>query len=284
MASPNTPFEPSRAIEIAYERAIRNLISKSFPARRPDQALEDWLSHLLALSNGASFAPVAHELAKQMVRASNASNERWWRTVTARSHGRMMHRLIREELKGPIGVRYDAIIRENARLIRSIPSEVAQRLSANIAKAQLAGMRHEQIAKLLRDDFPRLTESRVKLIARTEVAKAATALTEARAQHIGINWFRWMTSRDARVRHSHRNMDGVLVSWDDPPSPEELVGEQSSLGRYLPGGCPNDRCSALPLLSLDDVTWPRRVFTQGRITQMPRAQFAAQFVGVKPAA
>jgi SPP1 gp7 family putative phage head morphogenesis protein len=276
-------FGPSRNLEIAYERALRKLIGETLPAKRPDQSFEDWISRIAALGNSSSFTPSAHNLARSIVQTSIRLNTQAWKNAAAaQAHSRMIYRLLQQDLNGPIGTQYDAIIRRNAGLIRSVPAEVAQHLSAHLAKAQQAGIRHEVIAKMLRAELPRLADWKIKLIARTEVAKAATALTEVRARNIGIGWAQWKTSKDARVRRSHRLMEGVLISWDDPPSPEALAGEHSSLGHYLPGGCPNCRCNPFPLMSLDDVTWPAKVHMQGRIVHMPRAQFA-QMAGVESA-
>lgn len=263
-------FEPSRKIEIAYEREIRRLIGKAFPRKRPGQTIEEWIAELRSLTNSARFSLVSETIARQMVHAANVRNAKAWQ-----QHSRLIYRTLQKELSGSVGAKYEAIIRQNAQLIRSVPAEVAQRLSARLARAQIAGVRAETAAKQIAAEYPQLTDWKCRLIARTEVSKASAALTEVRAREIGIGWTQWKTSRDGAVRRSHRHMEGVLMSWDDPPSPEELIGEKSTLGHYLAGCAPNCRCSSFPVVTLNDVSWPRKVYMQGAIVQMTRAQFAA---------
>ena len=121
--------------------------------------------------------------------------------------------------------------------------------------------------------MPGLAESRIKLIARTEVSRSETALTRARAEDLDIQAYVWETVRDQRVRFSHKNLQGVIVFWDDPPQPEELIGEHTTLSKGNAGEFPNCRCLCAPLVSMQEVTWPARVFHNGRIHRMTWAAF-----------
>lgn len=108
---------------------------------------------------------------------------------------------------------------------------------------------------------------------------ASSTLTMARCEELNLPWFEWDTSVDQRVRPSHRNLNGVICSWNDLPSPEALIGVKSTLGRCGPGMSPNCRCVPSVLLSADDVSWPRRVYVAGRLQMMTRAAFQ-KFTGV----
>jgi hypothetical protein len=105
-------------------------------------------------------------------------------------------------------------------------------------------------------------------------AKSRKAKNPQRAEceELEIEWYEWQTARDARVRASHRNMDGVLVSWKDAPSPERLIGEPS-IGTYHAEELEGCRCISLPILRLDGIKWPVRVYRRGHITVMDRKQF-----------
>ena len=63
-----------------------------------------------------------------------------------------------------------------------------------------------------------VTESRAMLIARTEVARANSMITEARAASVGSTHYIWRTAEDERVRESHAEMEGQVVAWDTPPT------------------------------------------------------------------
>jgi uncharacterized protein with gpF-like domain len=67
-------------------------------------------------------------------------------------------------------------------------------------------------------------------------------------------------------------MEGVLVNWKNPPSPEELAGEPS-VGKYHAGCIWNCRCYPEPIIDLDDVEWPSKVYHDGKIERMSRAKF-----------
>jgi len=72
------------------------------------------------------------------------------------------------------------------------------------------------------------------MIARTEIGRASTALTQARSLALGSTGYIWRTAEDGDVRHSHAEMEGKFVSWDRPPTLDGLTGHAGAL--------PNCRC------------------------------------------
>jgi SPP1 gp7 family putative phage head morphogenesis protein len=268
-------FKITQRIEQAYARAIRKLIVPAFPAQRPDQSLEDWLAEIAQLSERRDIADAAAFIAGQMARWVNVVNARGWREASARAQrSQMLYRLLEKELQGPVGVRLRRIVKDNASYITKIPREISEKLTADIAHAQQAGLRPKAIERMMRERFPKMTRNRIRLIARTESMKASAALTESRADELGLPAYEWITSRDSRVRPSHRNLDGVIVLYSDPPAPEALIGQRSTLGRGHAGCFPQCRCPQAPLLTLDDVRWPHRVHRHGSIVMMTRVEFA----------
>jgi hypothetical protein len=67
-------------------------------------------------------------------------------------------------------------------------------------------------------------------------------------------------------------MNGVLINWNDPPSPESLAHEKS-VGHYHAGEIYNCRCPALPVLSLSSLSWPHKVYIHGSIKRLSRKDF-----------
>ena len=161
----------------------------------------------------------------------------------------------------------------NASLIRTLPNDVAEKVVKNIAEEAIKGKRARSIEKIIRQDTDKHSRASARLIARTEVAKTQSAITKSRAQNLDMNWYVWRTALDGnRVRKSHRLMEGVIVNWNDPPSPEELAGEQS-VGHYHAGNIWNCRCYSEVLLDVDDVKWPHKVYRNGQITKMNKTEF-----------
>ena len=230
-----------------------------------------------SLMNNTAFQEQARTVADAMVGELAKVNAKSWREAAFKSqNGRKIYKALQEEIRrANLQPHLDAIAERNARLIRSLPSKIAHQVTEHAQTLFQEGKRPEEIQRELKLVAPRMTKAHARLIARTEISKAESNLTVARAQNIDIGWGQWATSKDQRVRKSHRNLDKVLVAFDDPPQPEELIGERTTLGRGLPGAFPNCRCVLLPLISLDEVSWPCKVYRSGSITRYTRAKFAA---------
>lgn len=267
-------FAPPRRVELDYKRAIDRLLMK-YLHFSPTASLTDILQRMSHLSENSSFIQEsATAIARGMVLQIKNYNAKSWRDAAQKiDRGREIYEALQQEMNGPVGHHVNLIVAENAKLITSVPADITESLTKEIARLQLQGLRPEAIAARIQKRIPHLTKNRVALIARTESSKASTALSESRSASLGIKYYEWSTSEDMRVRTSHRNMDHVLVPWAEPPSPESLVHEKSTLGHYHAGGCPNCRCDCLPIISLDEVKFPARVYSHGRIQRMTLSQF-----------
>jgi len=154
-----------------------------------------------------------------------------------------LHRGIAE---APVGERMRELLAEQVGLIKSIPIEAGER----VHKLTLQGLEDSTRAKAFVEEIQRsgeVAESRAMLIARTEVARTASVLTQVRAEAAGSTSYVWETSRDGTVRPGHRAMQGVVCRWDDPPAVEESDGTHHE----HPGTIWNCRCWARPIVELD---------------------------------
>ena len=272
MPKKKKPFSPAERIENEYRRGLEHSILNRIGAA--GKGAQGILQSLHQLSETNLLFEYARILARRMITHVRASNARSWREAASKAgKGPEMYAALKTELKGPVGDRIRELLTENARLIKSLPSELAEKASHDIAEMQQKGMRAADISKYIRQRVPKLAKSRIALIARTEASKAATALTQVRSEQLEIPAYEWSSVRDSRTRPGHRHMDGVLVFWDDPPDPEKLVGEKSSGAPYHAGNIYNCRCSPLPLVSLDEVRWPKKVFHNGAISYWTRSKF-----------
>ncbi len=251
-----------------YERAILSLYD------RPQQQIPAY---------GIPVPPPGPELVRRAEAISRTMAERVlrvnaasWREAAMKStRAKEMYRALSAEVnRTGVWSTIQQISRRNAKLIRSVPRAVSEEITRKSTELQLAGERHETLQEKLREIAPHLTRTKIRLIARTEISRAETDITVARARGIGIEWGQWRSSNDQRVRPSHRLMNKVLVKFSDPPDPEILAGEKSNAGHYLAGQTYNCRCVLLPVATLDEIEWPARVYTAGRIRRMNRPQFA----------
>lgn len=275
-------FGPSHLLQKAYERGIREISSRVLLRKKSEWSFDDWLTAIAERTRDPEIQEASTLLAKRMITQINIKNQKTWRQAAARSmQSQTLHRLLEAEMQGATGARVQQLVRENAAFISSVSLEAATTLTREVLAAQQSGARPKTVAKMAAKRFPELLKSRTNLISRTETQKASTALTKARCERLNIDWYQWETSHDQRTRASHKNMNGVLVPWSHAPSPEALVGEAASLGHYQAGECPNCRCLVIPILTLDDISFPARVYWNGSIQTMTKQQFKQIAVGLE---
>ncbi|MDR1021164.1 MAG: phage head morphogenesis protein, partial [Synergistaceae bacterium] len=105
---------------------------------------------------------------------------------------------------------------EAAKYIKDLPEGTAERVGHLAHEAMLHGMRPEAIQERIQNECE-VSASRARLIARTEVARSNSVLVQARAESLGSEAYIWQTAEDGRVRESHREMNGKVCYWKDPP-------------------------------------------------------------------
>ena len=279
MQSKHNPFEFPKLIEAYYQRQVRRLVDKFYTLPNVDN-LEDLVSILVDWKRQLpKWGDLPERIAGRMVTMVDTNVGKGWRDAARESgKSRLMYSLMQREFRQIDKAKiHSRLIYENSLEIKSVPPIVANHLSRYIANRQMQGARANQIASEIQAKCGNLKSWQIQRIARTETAKAHTAIIETRAQSLGLGWYQWETSGDSRVRLSHKFMDKVLIRWDDPPSPELLVGENSTLGHYQAGDCPNCRCTPLPIISLDEIQFPARVYIAGNIVRLTKAQFALRF-------
>lgn len=117
----------------------------------------------------------------------------------------------------------DRFASDNARLITAVSGDFMARVEALVREAQRDGIRAEELRAEIRDrllgdgyetEVGKATR-RARLIARDQVGKLTSELDQARQEALGVTRYRWRTSRDERVRDSHRERDGVVFEWSD---------------------------------------------------------------------
>lgn len=143
---------------------------------------------------------------------------------------------LRDLMSGSQGMVTRSIIHEQVKLFKSLPLEAADRvydIHNQAIEAVVTGRRSSELKKeIMRTG--EVTESRARMIARTEVGRASTAITQARSTAIGSRGYIWRTADDSDVRHSHKQMEGQYVDWATPPTLDGMTGHA--------GQFPNCRC------------------------------------------
>lgn len=178
-----------------------------------------------------ALTPWATRTASNMLADVDAQDFKAWQALGVEiSQG-----IAREIVTAPVGQALRTLLNEQVTLIKSIPLDAAKRVHELTLKGLEDSTRASEIAKeIMRTS--EVSKSKAMLIARTEVSRVGSNLTEARAKAIGSDGYIWQTSRDGDVRPSHRAMQGIFVKWADPPTLDNMRGH---------AGCfPNCRCWA----------------------------------------
>jgi SPP1 gp7 family putative phage head morphogenesis protein len=187
-----------------------------------------------------ALRPWATQTVTKMLGDVNARDLDSWRSL-----GTLISQQLRHDITHtPVGEAMRALLHEQVGLITSIPIEAGERLH----ELTLRGLENSSRAAEFIKDIQRsgqVTKSRATLIARTEIARTASVLTQVRAESAGLEYYVWETSKDGAVRPGHREMQGQVCRWDDPPSVDEGNGR---FIRHHPGRIWNCRCYPRPVL------------------------------------
>ncbi len=232
----------ARAAESDYNRRLQQ-VAKQVDMLVKGLAPEDTLDPLSMQRLQESLAryselidPWARATAARMVADVGRRNANAWRAMS----GEIGKALAVELQYAPTGSVFQQKMAEQVRLIKSIPLDAAQRVHKLTQQALLDGTRADVIAQeIMRTG--EVSSSKAKTIARTEVSRTASSLTQARAQFVGSDGYIWRTSKDGDVRPTHRKQEGRFIKWSDPPKTDE------GLAPYHAGCGPNCRCFPDPI-------------------------------------
>lgn len=242
----DSPFRKARHIENRYARTLRGIaraigrLVDGFDSPVDAPGAEDEIESALT-RYGSILADWAPAVAARIIAEVDRQDVASWR-----AHARQMGHALRREIFGaPTG----AVLRESldrqVGLITSLPTEAAARVHKLTIEAMLQGTRAKAIAAEI-GRTGEVTAARATLIARTEISRTASELTQARAVHVGSSQYYWRTAGDSDVRPDHQILNGKVFSWGDPP-----VADRRSGARAIPGGIYNCRCWADPIVPDD---------------------------------
>lgn len=181
--------------------------------------------------------PWARVAGERMIADVARRDKRAWAKYSAD-----MSRALKDEIEtAPTGAALRALLHEQVAYITSLPIEAGDRVHKLTIQGMLDATRAKEIAAEIARSGE-VTLSRANLIARTEVARTASLLVEARAEHIGSEGYIWRTAGDSDVRQEHRKLNGKFFHWSTPP----VAGPKGE--RYHAGQGPNCRCYPEPVV------------------------------------
>lgn len=194
-----------------------------------------------------TIEPWARNAAQRMLNEVNARDAQAWT-----QHAKAMGVALRKEVaNSPTGEAMKALLQEQIDLITSLPRQAGERVHELALKGLSDSTRASEIAKEIQRSGE-VTKNRATLIARTEVARVASTLTQVRAQHVGSTEYIWRTSGDSDVRPGHKAMNGKVCRWDSPPAVNEGTANRPHVMHHHAGAIWNCRCYPEPIIPEDD--------------------------------
>lgn len=227
------PFKPRRSTEREMRRRCKQVARE---VARITSSGQDATTIVYALEQyGRQVEPWAEDVMLKIVEMSDQQNLGMWRELS----GKLAERLQTLTTRDAVAQAIRELSLEGARLITSIPLDIAVEVETAAQAAAMTGTRHEALSEYIASRGG-VAQSRAELIARTETARQTTILTQTRAVSIGSEGYIWRTADDGRVRPSHAAMEGQFVRWSEPPTLDGLTGHAGAL--------PNCRCYPEPVV------------------------------------
>lgn len=158
-------------------------------------------------------------------------------------------------------------VRDNVRLIKTVRGERLDRVRAIVERNWRIGSRWETVSAQLRKELG-LTPGIANRIARDQVQKLNGELARDRLIAAGVDRFIWRTSKDGRVRRTHRVLEG-----------KEFDIETGHPTEGFPGWPIHCRCYAEPVFPDDDEIGPAPTGGEPDRRPFPRRIGTARTVG-----
>ena len=228
----------ARAAENLYNtqlRAVARQIGLLIKGMAPEGLVTDLHTLTTALYNYAeTIRPWAKSVSEYMLADVVRRDKTMWRK-NSQALGEGVRAAV---TNSPVSAALARLQQDQVRLITSLPREAAERVHKLTLQSLVDSRRASEIAREIAATGE-VTESRARLIARTEVTRASSNLVQVRSEYAGSEGYIWRTSGDFDVRDSHAGMEGKYVRWSSPPTLDNLTGHAGTL--------PNCRCFAEPI-------------------------------------
>lgn len=229
------------------------------PPRRMDAWPEDVNALMEELRLGMGEVPIEAERSAQdiAVDISNVNRAQWGKIQRATIGVRIGvgEPWLQEQMQ--------TFTSQNASLITKMSEDTIANIQGQIQRGLQAGLRVEAIRERVLNQVD-VSFSRAQLIARDQVAKFNSQLTQLRQEGLGISRYIWRTSRDERVRGRpgglyaksrprHWSLEGKECSWGDATVWYDADGNERSRSSIQavelhPGQDFQCRCTAEPVL------------------------------------
>lgn len=148
------------------------------------------------------------------------------------------------DLEGNLATLKEIWVQENLNYIKSIDAEILAKIRHELSDAIISGVNSALLTKQISEKIADIADIEIKratLIGADQVGKLNSRMAQYRQQNAGLTQYKWSTSRDERVRQWHREREGQIFWWNNPP----FDGN--------PGMAIRCRCVALPVFDTNTI-------------------------------
>ena len=100
-----------------------------------------------------------------------------------------------------------------------------------------------------------ISQRHAKFLARNESAIATTSYLQAKYMEEGFTHYKWITNIDGRERPLHKELNGHIFRFDEPPIIDDRTGQKGN-----PGETYNCRCTFTPVINKEWLENRRKLF------------------------
>lgn len=156
--------------------------------------------------------------------------------------------MVEPQLGGGVSERLQEQYNKNLNYyIKGWRKDAIYRLREKMDENVFSGFRAKRMVDTIQSEYG-VTKNKAKFLARQETSLLLSKYRQDRYEKIGIGRYVWVTSHDARVRHRHKDLDGRIFSWDQPPIVDQATGRRANPGEDF-----NCRCVAQPVFDDDEL-------------------------------
>lgn len=150
-------------------------------------------------------------------------------------------------------------VENNVSYIKSIPNDSLFEMKTVILDSYKTGKPLKAIQQDIQDRFD-VSKNKAKALAKDQIGTLTAEIAKEQQKDAGCNKYIWSSSKDGRVRECHEELDGEVISWDEPPEMwyETKNGIVFTGRRCHPGEDYGCRCVAIPYFEIDTLNIPMK--------------------------
>lgn len=103
-------------------------------------------------------------------------------------------------------------------------------MRAKVQELTLQGYRPDSIAKMLQKEYG-IKERKAKFLAQNETSIMLAEYKRVTYQKMGFEYFKWSTIIDGKERELHKELNGQIFRYDNPPVIDERTGQTGLPGQ-----------------------------------------------------